>query len=402
MTILNADAASLPKIGVAHFSFNPRPNVQALLPLLDNVGAQTVRIEVPWAETETVLGQYAIPSYEGWLIAELKASGRQVVILCDYGNPLYPGSGAYNLPPRDAASCQGFANYVGFVASKYPWAVIEAYNEPNNPTFWGGAVNPTQFAALLSPTINTVRALPNIGSTIQLIPAGVGSALAQDDQNPFMASVAATIGATAMNKLSAQTLHPYDQFNPPEALLGFISRYRAAVPYPSGLIAITEWGYTSAWINNDETKRSLYLARMICSAILAGASILNVFCLRDTGTDPNNPENNFGLHKMDGTPKPAASVMKNMIAALAGTITYDAEVIPVVGGNNYRITLRKAGVVTKIIWSDAPITSIVEPMATVQNVTDSNGGRPWFRFQPAGIMITVGPAIAPQIITGTV
>jgi len=86
---------------------------------------------------------------------------------------------------------------------------------------------------------------------------------------------------------------------------------------------------------------------------------------------------------------------------LAGTLTYDAEIIPVTGGNNYRITLRKAGGVTKIIWSDAPVTSIVEPMATVQNVTDSNGGRPWFRFQPAGIMITVGPAIAPIIVTGT-
>ena len=399
MTILNADAANLPKVGVAHFSFDPKPNVSTLLPLLTNISAQTVRIDVPWAETETAVGQYAVPLYSGWFIAEMQRSGRQVVICCDYGNALYPGSGAFNLPPRDAASCQAFANYVAFLAKTYPWATFEIYNEPNNPTFWANTVNPTQYGALLSAVINTVRALPNIGPSIQLIAAGVGSVASADDQNPYMVSVANAVGPATMAKLNAHTLHPYDT-GAPETLLGHINGYRAALSY-QGPIAITEWGYTNAWVNSDETKRALYVARMIGCAILAGVTTLNMFCLKDTGTNLNDPEQSFGLHKFDNTPKAAVAAFKNMVDALAGTLTYDAEIIPVTGGNNYRITLRKAGGVTKIIWSDAPVTSIVEPMATVQNVTDSNGGRPWFRFQPAGIMITVGPAIAPIIVTGT-
>jgi hypothetical protein len=202
-----------------------------------------------------------------------------------------------------------------------------------------------------------------------------------------------------MAKLTAQTLHPYDASNPPEALFGFIDTYRSAVPYTSGPLAVTEWGYTDAWIGTDPTKRALYTARMLGCAVVAGVKLLTTYCLHDTGSDPANSEFTFGLHKFDKvTPKPSALAMKAFMDALAGTISYDAEKV----GTYYRITLYKAdGVVTKIIWSDAPTTSITEPMATVQSVFDTSGARPWFRFMPGGMMVTIGPAIAPVIITGT-
>ncbi|UEM16780.1 hypothetical protein J4G43_022730 [Bradyrhizobium barranii subsp. barranii] len=318
--------------------------------------------------------------------------------MLDYGNRLYPGSGDWNLPPRDAASCAGFANYAAWLVGQYaaPDVWFEIYNEPNNPAFWANAVNPTQYAALLSACILKMRAAPK-GASAQIISAGVGSAMAQDDQNPFMNTVAATVGATTMAKLTAQAIHPYDANNPPEALLSFIDRYRAAVPY-SGPLAVTEWGYCNQWLGADETKRALYVARMIGSAVLAGVPLVTIFSLHDTGTDAANPDMSFGLHRFDNTPKTAAKAVKAMADALSGTITYDAEKV----GTIYRITLRKAnGVVTKIIWSDAPITSIVEPMGSLTFVDDSNGYHPWFRTVAGGVMITVGPAIAPQIITGT-
>lgn len=396
--MINSPGSALPIICAAQFSFAPLPTVTQIMAMLANTGATGLRIDVPWADTELAVGVYAVSPYLDGLIAAVRASGRSAVLVLDYGNRLYPGSGDWNLPPRDAASCAGFANYAAWLVGQYaaPDVWFEIYNEPNNPAFWANAVNPTQYAALLSACILKMRAAPK-GASAQIISAGVGSAMAQDDQNPFMNTVAATVGATTMAKLTAQAIHPYDANNPPEALLSFIDRYRAAVPY-SGPLAVTEWGYCNQWLGADETKRALYVARMIGSAVLAGVPLVTIFSLHDTGTDAANPDMSFGLHRFDNTPKTAAKAVKAMADALSGTITYDAEKV----GTIYRITLRKAnGVVTKIIWSDAPITSIVEPMGSLTFVDDSNGYHPWFRTVAGGVMITVGPAIAPQIITGT-
>ncbi|MGY3278101.1 hypothetical protein [Bradyrhizobium sp. S3.7.6] len=396
--MINALGSALPIICAAQFSFAPLPTVTQIMAMLANTGATAIRIDVPWADTELAVGVYAVSPYLDGLIAAVRASGRSVVLVLDYGNRLYPGSGDWNLPPRDAASCAAFANYAAWLVGQYagPDVWFEIYNEPNNPAFWASAVNPTQYAALLSACILKMRAAPK-GATANIISAGVGSAMAQDDQNPFMKTVAATVGATTMAKLTAQTIHPYDANYPPEAVLSFIDRYRAAVPC-SGPLVVTEWGYNSQWLGGDETKRALYVARMIGSAVLAGLPMVTIFSLIDSGPDAINPEMTFGLHRFDKTPKLAATAVKTMAAALAGTITYDAEKV----GTFYRITLRKAnGKVTKIIWSDAPVTSITEPMASVSALDDTNGARPWFRFVPGGLMITIGSTIAPQIITGT-
>jgi hypothetical protein len=396
--MLNAPGSALPIICAAQFAFAPYPTVTQIMAMLANTGATGIRIDVPWADTELACGVYAVSPYLDGLIAAVRASGRSMVLVLDYGNRLYPGSGDWNLPPRDAASCTAFANYATWLIGQYagPDVWFEIYNEPNNPAFWANAVNPAQYAALLSTCISKIRATTK-GASAQIISAGVGSAMAQDDQNPFMAAVAGTVGSATMAKLTAQTIHPYDASNPPEALLSFIDRYRAAVPY-SGPLAVTEWGYCNQWLGSDETKRALYLARMIGCAVIAGLPLVTIFSLHDSGTDAANPDMSFGLHRFDKTPKPAAKAVKAMADALAGTITYDAEKV----GTIYRITLRKAnGVVTKIIWSDQPTTSIVEPMGSVASIVDTNGSNPWFRFMPGGVMITVGPTIAPQIITGT-
>ncbi len=395
--MINAPGSALPIICAAQFAFSPRPTASQIMAMRANIGAVGVRIDVPWADTELSPGVYAIPAYVDGLIAAVRASGCDIVLVLGYGNPLHPGSGAWNLPPRDQASWNAFANYAAFVATQYPWAWIEIYNEPNNPQFWANAINPVQYAGLLSTCINKLRSIPNIGASLKIITAGVGPALSEDDQNPFMKAVAGAVGSATMAKLSAHAIHPYDASSPPEALLPFVERYRAAVPCSAPLV-VTEWGWCSPWLGGDENKRALYVARAIGCAVIAGVALVAIFSLHDTGADATNLEMTFGLHRFDQTPKLAARAVNLMTTALAGTVTYDAEKV----GSVYRITLRKdGGSVTKIIWSDGPVTSITEPMGSVQWVDDSNGTRPWHRYMPGGLMITIGSTIAPQIITGT-
>ncbi|WP_029584300.1 hypothetical protein [Bradyrhizobium sp. URHD0069] len=395
--ILNASGSALPAIGAAQFSFAPKTSASQIVRMLDNIGARIVRIDVPWADTELAPGVYAIPPYVDGIIAAAQASGRQVVLVLGYGNPLYPGSGAWNLPPRDAASCNAYGNYGAFVSATYPTAIIEVFNEWNNPTYWAGAPDPVQAAALLTACVTKILAK---NPAAQIMTAGVGPVAAPNDQNPFMNALATAAGPTIMGRMTAHAIHPYDASHPPEALFDFIDAYRAAVPYTSGPIAVTEWGYTNAWIGTDDTKRAIYVARMIGCAVVAGVKLLTIFGLHDTGADPNNIEYTFGLHKFDGMPKPAVAAMRAMMDALAGTVTYDAEQI----GNVYRIALRKAnGAVTKIVWTEAT-TSVnwVEPMAAPPHVVDTAGFRTWHRVMPdSSVQLTLGPTVPPVIITGT-
>jgi hypothetical protein len=308
------------------------------------------------------------------------------------------------MPPRDAASCDAFANWAAWMVGQYaaPDVWFEIYNEPNNPMFWANAVNPAQYAALLSACIAKMRAVPGKGASAKIVTAGVGSVAAPNDQNPFMAAVTSAVGSATMARLTAHTLHPYLGTGAPEGLFPFIDVYRTAVPCTLPIV-VTEWGYCSQWLGADETKRALYIARMIGCAVLAGLPLLTVFNATDTGSDPNNMDMTFGLYRFDLTPKPAVKAFKAMMDALAGAVTYDAEKVVAGSASYYRITVRKAnGAVTKIIWSDASTTSITEPMTSVASVDDTNGSRPWVRLVPGGFMITIGAAIAPQIITGTI
>lgn len=399
--IINAPASNLPFIGANAFAFAPLPSISSVMTMLNNIGATAVRIEVPWADTELSLGVYAVRrDLDAW-IAACRLTGRNVVLVLDYGNGLYPGSGGWNLPPRDTTSYNAFANYAAYLVAQYagPDVWFEIYNEPNNPQFWANAVNPTQYAGLLSACITKMRAVPVKGATAKILTAGVGPVASADDQNPYMLSVINAVGQTNMAKLTGQSIHPYDATRPPEQMLTFIDNYRSALSY-AGPLAITEMGWPSQWIASNETTRALYIARLIGLAIFAGVPLLTMYNLFDTGVDQSNVQFTFGLHKFDQTPKLAVKAFKSVMDALAGTVTYDAEKLA--SPNIYRITLRKGdGTVTKIIWSDAPQTSIVEPMATVTSLNDVIDTKPWFRFMPGGIMITVGPTNPPYIINGT-
>src|SRR5258708_856292 len=246
-----------------------------------------------------------------------------------------------------------------------------------------------------------MRSVPCDGAKTNIITACVGTYAPLNDQNPYMNAVATAVGPSLMSQLTAQTLHPYDANDPPEAIFSAISGYQSAVPCTVP-IAVTESGYTSIWIGSDENKRALYVARMIGSAVLSGLNMLAIFSLHDTGNDPNNVQFNFGLHSFAHVPKSAALAMKAMINALKGTPTYDAETLSNPTGNVYRITLRKAGgVITKIVWTDQLSTGYVEPMSSVQSMVDVTGFQPWHRLMPNGVAFTLGSAVAPIIITGT-
>lgn len=390
--ILSTPAYELPFIGAVPFSMIPRPAITQDLAMLDAIGATCVRVECSWAETETTPGVYVVPDHIEGRIAAALAAKRAVVILVDYSNPLYTANVV--TPPTTASALNAYAAYAAWLVQRYsskPNVFFEIWNEPNNPMFWQPAPNPAQYAALLKAAVPAMRAKD---VHAQLMTAGVG------DLPPpgiFAAPYMRDVVAAAPDLGIMHTLHPYNQTKP-EDVFAYVDAYRAAASY-SGKIAVTEWGYCDQWIAADGMKRAFYTARMICCAILGGWKLLTMYNLRDTGTDPNNPEHTFGLHKYDLTPKLAVTAFKTIMDALKGAYAYDAEQLP---NGVYRIVLYKSGgKVTKLLWTDRTVgINHLEPMGSVDSVTDCINGQPTFRFNSGALTIGLAHTFPVMVING--
>jgi hypothetical protein len=383
---------SLPLIGAVPFSMSPRPSITQDMAMLNAIEAQLVRVEVSWAETEAVKGTYAIPDYAEGRIAAARAAGCTVIVLLDYGHPLYTGS--VFTPPTTAAQLQAYANFCAWVAQQYtgPKYWFEVYNEPNNPTFWGGAPSSAQYAALLNAAVPAIKSK---NATAQIMTAGVGDLPAPGiDAVPFMQAVMPLLTAGAKVGLSAHALHPYNP-GKPETLFGYIDAYKAAIGNVP--IMLTEWGYPNAWTNSDRVVRANYAARMVGCAIFAGVLGLTFYNLRDTGADLNNIENSFGLHTYSLVPKLAVTAISSMMDAM----TSSYEVIADRVGSAYRITFYEPeGSVTKVLWTDVDLLNHVEPMASVTSIKDANGGVPATRFNGETVSVQLGNALPVVIIKG--
>lgn len=366
-------ASLLPKIGASVFSLSPKPLISEDMTMLAGIGANSVRIEVPWAEVEVSSNPavYRIPDAVDGRIAAARAAGMTVILLLDYSHPYYTG-GVFN-PPITQPQINAWCSYALSVAGRYRGddVILELYNEPNNPGFWVGAPNPSQYAALLNAAVSTIYAAYPL---TKMVTAGVGPVASDNNAVTFMSQVYPLLSQSTRDRLWAHSLHPYNHLGSPETLLAAIDAYRNGVGY-WGKIIITEWGYPSAWLGtNVETTRSIYAARMIGCAILAGVSLLTFYNLRDTGTDQNNIENTFGLYTNGLSAKPAASVVARVAAAIRNVAFFEGNQL---SNGVYRIILYDADGpgVTKLLWgTNASNLTHSEPMKKVEYLQNVLGG----------------------------
>ncbi len=187
ISILNAPASQLPKVGAALFSLNPWPSVSQDMAMLQAISATMVRIEVQWGMVEATQGVYAVPDATDGRIAAAKAAGMSVVILLDYSNPIYTGN--VFAPPTTNTQLTAWGNFCAYIASLYagPGVLFEVWNEPNNPQFWSPAPSASQYGTVLAQAISAIRAkVPSA----QIISAGIGDLAAPGiNAAPFMQSV---------------------------------------------------------------------------------------------------------------------------------------------------------------------------------------------------------------------
>jgi hypothetical protein len=396
MIINDSPASLLPKIGAVPFSMTPRPSISQDMAMLANIGARTVRVEVPWAETETSSNPavYKVPDWIDGHIAAARAAKMTVVLLLDYSHPYYTGN--VFTPPTTTPQLIAFTNYALHVASCYHGDDIlyEIYNEPNNPGFWTGGPQPAQYAALLNAVVPSLRAA---WPTAKITTAGVGEVTTGNGAVSFMSAVWPSVTLAVKGMIYAHALHPYST-GTPETLLTYVDAYRSGVGW-QGKIIITEWGYPSVWVGSNENTRAIYAARMVCCAILAGVELMTFYNLRDTGSDQNNIENTFGLHSYTLVPKVAVASIRRITDAMAAAAVYNADKL---ASGVYRIKLfHDDGIVTTLLWATA-VNAIAhqEPINYITDFQNSLGNSEPTRVFGGLANVSVANVYPVMILTG--
>ena len=295
-----------------HFT-DPRPGE---IEMLAGAAFKWVRMDFAWGAIERRKGEYDFAAYER-LMAALDPHHIRPIFILDYSNRFYDDG----LSPHTEEGRAAFAKWAAAAANRFKGrgVVWEMYNEPNIKQFWKPAPNAEDYAKLA---------------------VAVGKALREAaPQEPYIGPACSTMDFKFLESCfkggcleywSAVSVHPYRQKNPETVaadyrkLRDLIARYGPAgkrVPIVSG-----EWGYSSGWKKFDETIQGKYLPRELLTNVASGVPISIWYDWHDDGTDPKEPEHQFGTVHHEYRqgqdpvyePKPAYLAMKTLSASLAG------------------------------------------------------------------------------------
>ena len=332
------DSASTGFFGAQTHFGQFRSGIDELLGLVKNAGIGWIRDEVYWSQVEKEKGIFEFPpAYDQYLKAAQEL-GIRVLLILDFGNVLYTGSekgGPAAEPARLA-----FARYCAAVVKRYRLLGVQHYeiwNEPNASMFWRPQPNPEDYAALLETAYRACKEA-DPGSTV------LGCSTAGTDLD-FVGGVFAAGGGRLMDAVS---FHPYCQPTAPEKKLWTdISRLKAiAAGKP---LWITEFGYpthTGPGGVDEETQANYFVRAFLLARASGSVERMFWYDFQNDGDDPDEGEFNFGLVRMDKTPKPAYGACKTMISLVGGLAPAELKVI----GNTYVLRFGEGPGALTAVW----------------------------------------------------
>jgi hypothetical protein len=337
--LLSGTASGAQTVGVnAHplWSGVDAAELRHQLDLAHAAGAGIVRVDVGWSSLE-MTGQGQVSS--GYLsrldelVEEAQAHGiRLMLTLSDA--PCWASSAPAQLKDGCSGawwdrgvqryapvSPQDYANAMAFLVSRYGDRVYawETWNEPNSGVYFVAADPAVEYATLVSTTYRTVKA---VDASARL----VAGAVMQSDYEFVDRLYAAGIKGS----FDALSIHPYCEDRSPLDLGGAIRlSFIRGVPAVREVMLrngddkpmwLTEFGWSTAVTRRtpdpsrngvDEETQAAYIARAIQQLprwpYVAGAI---VYTLMDPGGDPTVLNDNYGLVRFDGTPKPGYAAFK--------------------------------------------------------------------------------------------
>lgn len=309
-------------IGVDTHLMNTEGASAHVLKLLEDAGVGSVRDDAYWARVEARRGALRIPPAWRLYLDQAKERRLRPLLVLGYGSPFYDNYAK----PRQPVVRQAFGNYVNFVARELRDNVdlYEIWNEwdRENPIDAWAAKD---YSNLVEDTVAHLRQQDRPMTVL----AGAVTSLGMD-----LGFADRLIQNGTLNQVDGLSLHPYvhcrhDQRHTPERWIAWLRwlnadlRTLATRPVP---LYLTEMGWptNAGKCGVSERTQAAFLARSLFLArTVPDIKGLWWSSLIDRGSDPDDPQQNFGLLRQDLSPKPSFLVLK-AISATVRDFEYDA------------------------------------------------------------------------------
>lgn len=333
LAALAAGNGSFADAGVATHFGQRKGNPATVLPLIKRAGFTWIRDEIYWSEVEKTPGKFqfgrGVSDYGGYVRQAAKMNIKPLIVL-DYGNgraypSLFKGPQAF---PRTDEERDLFVRYaqkvVGFFGSDVKtW---EVWNEPAFPK-----IGYDNYIALLKPVYTAIKKVSPGATVVSCGGGGAGGGPGGD-------CIVEIAKANALQYQDAFSIHPYmSPYDPDHGYTATGSPLpRVNVPsvwphlrnmaqsHPRPDIGrlklyITEIGWPSSpqAAGLSEQKQAAYAARtFLLSRRFNAVEAVMWYDFIDDGVKPADKEANFGLVRLDLTPKPSyvavATLMRNI------------------------------------------------------------------------------------------
>lgn len=309
------------------------------------LGVDALRVGVAWADFEPVgrvYARYYLRALDA-LVARARQRGLRV-LLTPVATPCWAAvarpsdaADACRAPPGRAASTAlppaqpaDYARLLTFLAGRYGSTLcgIEVWNEPNLSSTWSSARPAADYAALLKAGYAAVK---RVAPSLPVVAGALAGADGRFLQELYEAGIE--------GHYDVLSVHAYNDGRPPDQIL---DPALASTTIVQGLRAldvvlrrrgerhpvwVTELGWNTssqrggAFLDGvSEAQQGAYIRRTFAllgsarSGIAFPASIF-VYRLRDVGGDPADPQQNYGLLRVDGTPKRGYAAVRAAFAA---------------------------------------------------------------------------------------
>ena len=297
---------------------------------LKGLGLQWARIDLHWDRLETAQGKYALSTVDTMAQTLQQMQIKSVCYLV--GSAAFDSSapaGVSNTDQYPPKNPNIFANRMAMLATRYP--VVQAWeiwNEPNLPSFWQTAEDPTAFAQLVSLTDTALtKAVPSK----PVVLGGMAYYSQMPTKGGLMLEQLATLGVFKLGLVAAY--HPYSEYpeGDVQANNDFVDRVRIVNARLRGIgvntIWADEWGWSSysgpveAQAIIGTAGEADYLLRRLALISALDFDRTFLFALSDLDARASVRDQSYGLLDINGNPKPAYTALQRFLVALGPSVT---------------------------------------------------------------------------------
>lgn len=284
-------------------SINDKPLPRAVT-LAAGLGAQSVRIDVPWSRVEDANGQLRMLPELDAMVDQCVSSGVAPLLILAYGHPRYGGD-----KPTTSEAVSAFSRYAAFVVGHFKGKVklYDLWNEWNTHT---GKTTPGSPEDYIQLAMSVNKAVKNVDASVRLLSGGIS------DLGLGKGWVERFLSLGGHKYVDGLSIHPYNWFyrnkRTPEEAMDLVDDLVAqldAVGATSMPIYVTEVGWPSfnGRYGRTDAEVESYLSRfMLLASSRKRVAGVWWYCLRDQGQDTGNKEHRFGLLQFDYSRKPVA------------------------------------------------------------------------------------------------